>query len=240
MDFSPKTNVKHETESKPEFKSNIETITKKVVSGKTDDLEDLKAKDGFNIKVEIKDDLDNSELQNGLCILETLKCGEEIKFEKEVKEVMKSSSMLSKPQTPEKSQFAQDIEEKPKDFKVKLKNELIDDEFQNGLHELELMRVGGTENKVKNEIKLRPIASLLPKTSEINENVDEVEAKPKEMKPKFELKYEFETEELQNGIQVIETLNPKTLDTDLSKNQIKHCGHTLKKITRVVVLYERP
>ena len=230
MNFSPKTNFKHEiktrikAKSKPELTSNIETIAKKVVSGKTDVQEDYKAKNGFNIKVEIND----GELQNGLSILETLKCSNE------VKEVTKSSSLLSNPQTPENSRFAHEMEIKLKDFKVKLKDELMDDEFQNGLRTMETMKCGGTENKVKNEIKLRPIASLLPKSSEINDNVDEVEEKPKEMKAKVEPNYEFETEELQNGLQIIETINPTTMDADVNQTQIRQCGHTLKKITNII------
>ena len=132
MNISPKTNFKHEskakikTESQPKLKSNIETIANKVGSG--DVFEDFKSKDGFNIKVEIKDDFDNGELQNGLCILETLKCTNDIKVENEVKEGTKSRYLHSKPQTPENSQFALEIEMKPKDFKVKLNDELMDDE----------------------------------------------------------------------------------------------------------------
>ena len=62
-------------------------------------------------------------------------------------------------------------------------------------------------------------------------NVDEIEAKPKEVKVKVEPKDELETEELQNGLRVIEieTMNPKTLDTDVRKNLIGPCGHALKK-----------
>ena len=152
MNFSPKTNFKHEirarikAKSKPEPTSNIETIAKKVVSGKTDVQEDYKAKDGFNIKVEIKDDFDNGELQNGLCILETLKCNNEIKVENEVKEESKSNSLLSISQTPENNMVALDMEVKLKGFKVKLKDELMDDEFQNGLRAMETMKCSGTEN----------------------------------------------------------------------------------------------
>ena len=178
MNFLPKTNFKHEidarvkAESKPELTSNIETTAKKVVSSQTDvqEQEDYKAKGGFNnIKVEIND----RELKNGLFILQTLKCGNE------VKEVTESSSLLSKPQTPENNKVAHDMEVKPKDFKVKLKDKLMDDEFQNGLRAMETMKCGGTESKIKNELKLRPIASMLPKTLGINENVKEVETKPK-------------------------------------------------------------
>ena len=190
MNFLPKTNFKHEidarvkAESKPELTSNIETTAKTVVSSQTDvqEQEDYKAKGGFNnIKVEIND----RELKNGLFILQTLKCGNE------VKEVTESSSLLSKPQTPENNKVthkpqtpenkkvAHDMEVKPKDFKVRLKDELMDDEFQNGLRAMETMKCGGTESKIKNELKLRPIASMLPKTLGINENVKEVETKPK-------------------------------------------------------------
>ena len=177
MNFLPKTNFKHEikarikAECKPELSSNIETIAKKVVSSQTDaqEKEDNKAKDGFNIKVEI----DDGELKNGLFTLQTLKYGNE------VKEVTNSSSLLSKPQTPENNKVAHDMEVKPKDFKVKLKDKLMDDEFQNGLRAMETMKCGGTESKIKNELKLRPIASMLPKTLGINENVKEVETKPK-------------------------------------------------------------
>ena len=189
MNFLPKTNFKHEikarikAECKPELSSNIETIAKKVVSSQTDaqEKEDNKAKDGFNIKIEI----DDGELKNGLFTLQTLKYGNE------VKEVTNSSSLLSKPQTPENNKVthkpqtpenkkvAHDMEVKPKDFKVRLKDELMDDEFQNGLRAMETMKCGGTESKIKNELKLRPIASMLPKTLGINENVKEVETKPK-------------------------------------------------------------
>jgi hypothetical protein len=232
MNFLPKTNFKHEikarikAESKPELTSNIETITKKVVSGKSDvqEQEDYKAKDGFKIKVEIND----GELQNGLFMLKTLKCGIN-----DVKEVTKSSSLLCKPQTPENNKVAHDMEVKPKDFKVKLKDELMDDEFQNGLRAMETMKCEGTENKVKNEIKLRPIASLLPKTSEINENVEEVKTKPKEMKVKVEPKDEFENEELQSGLQVIEKMKTNTLDAHGSNNRIKKYEHALQKKANV-------
>ena len=217
MNFLPKSNFELEikarikAESKPEPTSNIETIAKKVVSSQNDvqEQEDYKAKDGFNIKVEIND----GELKNGLFILQTLKCGNE------VKEVKKSSYLLSKPQTPENDKVAHDMEVKPKDFKVKLKDELMDDEFQNGLRVMETMKCGGTEN----DIKLRPISSLLPKTSEINDNVEEVETKTNEMKVKVEPKDEFENEELQSGLQVIETVKTNTLDAHGSNNQIRKC-----------------
>ena len=120
------------------------------------------------------------------------------------------------------------MEVKPKDFKVKLKDELMDDEFQNGLRVMETMKCGGTEN----DIKLRPISSLLPKTSEINDNVEEVETKTNEMKVKVEPKDEFENEELQSGLQVIETIEimkTNTLDAHGSNNQIKKSGHALQK-----------
>ena len=124
----------------------------------------------------------------------------------------KSSFLLSKPQTPENSKVAHDMEVKPKDFKVKLKDELMDDEFQNGLCAMETMKCWDTENKVRNEIEL--------------------ETKPKEMKVKVEPKDELETEELQNGLRVIETMNPKTLDADtISKNMIQ-CGHTYLYLER--------
>ena len=142
-----------------------------------------------------------------------MKCGNE------VKEVKKSSYLLSKPQTPENDKVAHDMEVKPKDFKVKLKDELMDDEFQNGLRVMETMKCGGTEN----DIKLRPISSLLPKTSEINDNVEEVETKTNEMKVKVEPKDEFENEELQSGLQVIETVKTNTLDAHGSNNQIRKC-----------------
>ena len=140
MNFLPKSNFELEikarikAESKPEPTSNIETIAKKVVSSQNDvqEQEDYKAKDGFNIKVEIND----GELKNGLFILQTLKCGNE------VKEVKISSYLLSKPQTPENDKVAHDMEVKPKDFKVKLKDELMDDEFQNGLRVMETMKCG--------------------------------------------------------------------------------------------------
>ena len=88
MNFLPKSNFELEikarikAESKPEPTSNIETIAKKVVSSQNDvqEQEDYKAKDGFNIKVEIND----GELKNGLFILQTLKCGNEVKEVKNI------------------------------------------------------------------------------------------------------------------------------------------------------------
>ena len=214
MNFLPKSNFELEikarikAESKPEPTSNIETIAKKVVSSQNDvqEQEDYKAKDGFNIKVEIND----GELKNGLFILQTLKCGNE------VKEVKKSSYLLSKPQTPENDKVAHDMEVKPKDFKVKLKDELMDDEFQNGLRVMETMKCGGTEN----DIKLRPISSLLPKTSEINDNVEEVETKTNEMKVKVEPKDEFENDEFQNGLRAMETMKCGGTENKV-KNEMK-------------------
>ena len=231
MNFLPKSNFELEikarikAENKPEPTSNIETIAKKVVSSQNDvqEQEDYKAKDGFNIKVEIND----GELKNGLFILQPLKCGNE------VKEVTKSSSLLFKPQILENNKVAYDMEVKPKDFKVKLKDEPMDDEFQNGPRAMETMKDGGTENKVRNGIKLRPIASLLPKTSEINENVEQVESKPKEMKVKVEPKDEFENEE-----QVIKTIKTNTLNTHGSNNQTKKCGHALQKKAKVLKFYQ--
>ena len=46
-------------------------------------------------------------------------------------------------QTAENSEFALDIEVRPNDFKVKLKDEPMDNEFQNGLHVMETMKWGG-------------------------------------------------------------------------------------------------
>ena len=69
-------------------------------------------------------------------------------------------------------------------------------------------------------------------------NIDEIEAKPKEVKVKVEPKDEFETEELQNGLRVIETMNPNTLDADtISKNLIQ-CGHTCTLKDKTKILYQ--
>ena len=57
------------------------------------------------------------------------------------------------------------------------------------------------------------------------------------MKVKVEPKDEFENEELQSGLQVIETIEimkTNTLDAHGSNNQIKKCGHALQKNANVL------
>ena len=142
MDFFTKTDVPDEIEAKikVEHKMEFKHEISKDLLFKNEIKKDFKTKTDFKefeIKMEMKDDLENSEFQNGLDVIETLKCDttdEKIRNKiGEAKQIRLCTSTLMTPKN--KSDCIEKKEVKPKEFKIKIepKDEIEDGEFQNGL-----------------------------------------------------------------------------------------------------------
>ena len=131
MDFFTKTDVHDEIEVEIKVEGKVESKNeiKKDFKTQTDFKE-------FKIKMEMKDDLENSEFQNGLDVIETLKCDTtDKKIKNKIGEAKQIRLSTSTPLTPNKGDCIEKKEVKPQKFKIKIepKDEIEDGEFQNGL-----------------------------------------------------------------------------------------------------------
>ena len=173
MDFFTKTDVPDEIEAKIKVEHNVESkyeISKDLLF-KNEIKKDFKAKTGFEefkikmkgdcieqkdvksqkFKIEPKAEIEDGEFQNGLRVIENLKCGVQIK--------VKNEEIKMDPETPmlkmfENNEFINEKKIKPEMFKIKVepKVEIEDVEFQNGLNVIETLMPSKSSGVKKNNL----------------------------------------------------------------------------------------
>ena len=148
-----KIKIEHKTESKQEInkdwlfkneiKNDFKTKTdfeefKIKVKGDCIEKKDVKPQ---KFKIKPKAEIEDGEFQNGLRVIENLKCGVQTKVKNEKIKMDPETSMM---QTFENNEFIYGKKIKPEMLKIKIepKNEVEDSEFQNGMGVIENLKCG--------------------------------------------------------------------------------------------------